>query len=478
MRRPLRWFALGLCLCRCGVPSDEIVRSVGEELQQCATSTVDGIDVYDGTGTINWRAVQDAGIAWASIKATQGTYNTQTRFAANRAGAHDAGIYVAPYHFFDPTEDGMLQAQHFLSTVGALGALDLPAVLDAECPDGDPNCLGSSSGSGVTAGMIRERILSFLQTVESATGRTPIVYTFNSYFSGNAVDTTGLDHYPLWIAAPTVTTHCGTGGTMCFSIPSPWTKAAMWQWSWVGCVSGISGNVDRDRFIGTLADLVSFAAATSDGGIAMTDGGAPLYAARYVAQSWPPASMGAIHLTPGQSASVWIEMRNTGTASWDMSTRLATTVPRNRSSALSGPDWVQPDRPAEVTGTVPPGGSFRFGFTLVAPMAPGTYDEHFGLTQENVAWFGDPGQGGPADGVIEAIIEVAPVDGGTMDAGMPDAGLADAGASPPDGGTGRPGTTGGCGCDLTTGTGGWWALALVALLVVRRRCRGGAHPPG
>jgi hypothetical protein len=37
---------------------------------------------------------------------------------------------------------------------------------------------------------------------------------------------------------------------------------------------------------------------------------------------------------------------------------------------------------------------------------PGLYDEHFGVVQEGVAWFSDPGQGGPPDSDLEVKIQV------------------------------------------------------------------------
>ena len=57
-----------------------------------------------------------------------------------------------------------------------------------------------------------------------------------------------------------------------------------------------------------------------------------------------------------------------------------------------------------MTGTVAPGGTFKFSFNFHAPAKPGTYDEFFGVVEEGVAWFSDPGQGGPPDNQIEAQI--------------------------------------------------------------------------
>ena len=48
----------------------------------------------------------------------------------------------------------------------------------------------------------------------------------------------------------------------------------------------------------------------------------------------------------------------------------------------------------------------KFTFKWHAPPAAGSFDEHYGLVQEGVHWFSDPGELGPADALIEAKIDV------------------------------------------------------------------------
>src|SRR5689334_15790194 len=75
--------------------------------QQCATQSVEGLDVYRGSGTIDWAKVAASGRKFAFIKATQGDYNTQSTFGPDWQGAAANGILRSPYHFFDPTVDGV-----------------------------------------------------------------------------------------------------------------------------------------------------------------------------------------------------------------------------------------------------------------------------------------------------------------------------------------------------------------------------------
>ena len=231
--------------------------------QQCAKTTVEGVDVSDGQGSIDWSAVKAAGRDFAFMKATQGTYFTAKTFAANWSGAKKAGVLRSAYHFFDPTEDGVAQANHFLNVVGTIGPDDLPAMLDVECPDGDSACLGWSGGTGdAPASDIVKRATDWLVTVTDATGKKPIVYTFPAYFPDLSVDTSALGKYPLYIATI----------ASCASVPAPWKSAVFWQYSWTGTVSGISGQVDMDRFFGSMTDLQAFASTTGGGGAGGSSG--------------------------------------------------------------------------------------------------------------------------------------------------------------------------------------------------------------
>jgi MYXO-CTERM domain-containing protein len=161
---------------------------------------------------------------------------------------------------------------------------------------------------------------------------------------------------------------------------------------------------------------------------------------------------------------------------------------------FQGSDWIANNRLASVPAgmTIAPGASYTFAWTFTVP--PGTpvgmYDEHFGVVEDGVAWFGDPGERGPSDSTIEVIIEVTEgPDSGTPiqndaavvpgnDAGMVVMGDADHA----DGGSilgtdsGTPvmsrGIAGGCGCRAAgtrSSAGGLLAAMAVSMLLVMRR---------
>ncbi len=211
------------------------------------------------------------------------------------------------------------------------------------------------------------------------------------------------------------------------------------------------------------------------------------WGAGFLMQTFPLASADPIVMHPGEEMVGTIELSNSGNQTWNSSTRLGTTQPRDRASVFAGADWDAPNRADSVDGTVAPGDSYPFTFTIRAPDAPGDYREYFGVVQEGVTWFSDAGQLGPPDDqlqihivVVEAPPPPPPADAGTVVAPQ-DAGVGGEDASvwlSPDtdaGGAHTPLDTTLVGtCAATPGRrggAGWIVVALVALAIVRRRAR-------
>ncbi len=233
--------------------------------QACISGTPpEGVDLNVSTQP-SWTTAKST-IAFGIIKATQGDTYVSAGFATSWAALKTAGLIRGAYHFFDPTVSGVTQANHFLSVV-TLEAGDLPPTLDIECPTSNTqpnsaNCLGNGTSGDATGAQITQGMNDWINTIVAATGRKPIIYTYGSYFVDDGVDTTGLQNYPLWLA--------DYSGTNCYTVPSPWAAATIWQYGDTGTVAGISGAVDHDYFLGTLAELTAFA-----GGTFTVDAGAP-----------------------------------------------------------------------------------------------------------------------------------------------------------------------------------------------------------
>jgi MYXO-CTERM domain-containing protein len=251
--------------------------------------------------------------------------------------------------------------------------------------------------------------------------------------------------------------------------------------------------MDKYEICGTCAETQRVSDAKA---VLAAYGVTPEYSAAYVSQSWPLASQPAFTVKCGKSVAAKLVLKNTGEKSWDSSTRLGTTQPRDRASLFAGADWISANR-AAGSGSVAPGADGTFAFAFDGPTGaackPGTYHEYFGVVEEGVAWFSDSGQGGPPDNQIEALIDLVPGDPEPPDLGKAPEDLAQARANSDDGGeapaaaadgglarsTATPGPAsdepmvpgsvhGGC----STGGGAdvsWAALLLVALVTARRR---------
>jgi lysozyme len=201
-----------------------------------AAQTLSGVDVSVYQAKTNWNTVATSGVGFAFVKATEGRGARNTAFAQEWPAAQAAGLIRSAYHYFVPTDDPHAQATFFLNTVGELADTDLAPMFDLEITNG-------MNASGVLA-----NAQAWLDDVEVATGRIPIIYTNASFFNqlGNP---DGFDRYPLYVSDYQVN---------CPKVPLPWTNWTFWQHSGSGKTTGIPGQVDLDFFNGAIDDLGTF----------------------------------------------------------------------------------------------------------------------------------------------------------------------------------------------------------------------------
>jgi lysozyme len=372
--------ALLLGSCSGGAPAPEAVGHSAAAVTVCAAgTTLRGVDVSEYQGSVDWGAAAASGLSFAIARVSDGTGTLDPDFAANWSGIKSAGLVRGVYQFFRASEDPTAQANLLVSTVGTLDPGDLSPVADVEVMDGE-------SGATLVA-----NLATWVARIQTLTGRTPMIYASPGFWDA-LPDTGQFANLGSWVA---------DWGPSCPDTSTPWTNWQFWQYADDGSVSGISGAVDLDYFNGTLAQLQALG------------GGAP-YGAAYVSQSFPLATS-ALTMTEGQTIPSYIELKNIGSKTWDSDTHLGTTQPRDRVSVFADSTWLSPNRPAGVTGTVAPGGTFKFQFDLHAPNMTGTFYEYFGMVQDGVAWFSDPGEGGPPDNDLEVqIVVIAPEYRGTF----------------------------------------------------------------
>lgn len=197
-----------------------------------------GVFVSHYQNGIDWLRVKAAPTDYAFIKSSEGTTGIDPAFAVNWSGAKAQNILRGAVHYYRFAFDGVQQANHFLNVLGNdLG--DLPLVADVE---------------DATVAANANALKLFLDRLELATGRKPIIYTGAWWWTasrwGGAVPSWSHD-YDLWIADYVHTLP---------TLPSNWSTYKFWQFSNDGIVPGITGAVCHDIFNGTLDDLKAYAA--------------------------------------------------------------------------------------------------------------------------------------------------------------------------------------------------------------------------
>jgi lysozyme len=204
------------------------------------------IDVSHFNGSPDWTSVSAAGILGVIHKATQGSNWIDPTFAAASTAVPAAGLLWGAYHFGTGDESGSAQAQFFLDTVK---------------PDANTLCAIDFESNPSGTQMTLEDLLDWIETVQNATGRAPVVYGGLSLLFpqiGTAAEPT-LAACPLWVAEYTSAAEPS-------GLPTQvWSTWTLWQYTDSGSVGGVTGDVDRSRFNGTAQELTACWAAPPPG---------------------------------------------------------------------------------------------------------------------------------------------------------------------------------------------------------------------
>ena len=200
-----------------------------------------GIDVSKFQGSVNWQDVKTGGFSFGFARAIDDATGTTAdpEFAHNWQGMGDSGVLRGAYYFLRASRNMTQAADLFVSIVGQLAPGDLPPVLDVETADGE------SSDTVLNA------IQEWMDAVEAALNRQIIIYTNASFWTNTLGNSTRFSNRALWIAEYTSAPQP--------NFPSAFPDFSFWQYSQSGTVPGISGDVDMDRFNGSMDGLRAFA---------------------------------------------------------------------------------------------------------------------------------------------------------------------------------------------------------------------------
>ena len=194
----------------------------GDPWERCTVT-----DVSHWQGDISWPVMYEAGARGVIMKATQGLGFVDPRLAEHWPAVRASTDLVrGSYHLIELDDDPIAQAAHYVDTMADVGGWlvgDMRPALDIETSKIDEAMEKGASGS-----LVRDRILTWLQEVESLTGEAPFLYISPRGIRHLGVDVRPLGEYPLWwvkrMSDPLNDPE----------VQAPWAEAALVQWSSTG----------------------------------------------------------------------------------------------------------------------------------------------------------------------------------------------------------------------------------------------------
>lgn len=200
---------------------------------------LEGLDVSNWQGRIDWHAVRASGKLYAQIKATEGLRYEDQWFPHNWQAAREQGMAIMAYHFFYDDTDPSEQARYMHNYVRSNGHFRHGdgIMLDLE--------EASLTGAGDTVNKARQFVLDCWYEIN----KPVILYTnYDTWVTrmGNPTDDV-LAKCPLMWAdiGPFI------------KPPENWKgQLSFWQYNTDGHVPGINGVVDLSRFYGSHKQLM------------------------------------------------------------------------------------------------------------------------------------------------------------------------------------------------------------------------------
>lgn len=195
------------------------------------------IDLSSSNGDVDFSKI--TGVTEVFIRASMGYGDFDKKLSKNASAAQRAGLPVSYYHFAyphgnaSPAADAIKQANYFVDTVQKLPAPTHLAI-DLE------NFNAKGDDTSFSKNDYAIWLQTFLDTVESRTGKKCVIYTYADYLNRHLPADHKFGAYPLWIA--NYNTHIDHP-----PLPHGWDSSWAWQYSESGEVAGVPGHVDLSR---------------------------------------------------------------------------------------------------------------------------------------------------------------------------------------------------------------------------------------
>jgi len=316
----------------------------GTLLGSARPGALQGVDVasyqHPGGERINWTRAAKAGIQFAAVKATEGTYYKNPFALKDLAQAKAAGLSVIAYVFAIPNGNGgsgspTAQADYLITYLAKAGGRMPPIMLDIEYNPYGAECYGLSQSA------MRSWIAQFSSEVQAKTGQEPIIYGPGPWWQDCTGGTSRFAQFPLWVpdytSAPRPV------------LPKGWSNYAFWQYSSVGTVPGIdaAGNTDLDQLNPAVIPLLdpgpqlSVAGAAVDLQLRLADKGAV-----------KDVSYSAAGLPPGTSISASGQITGWPVAKGTYNATVSASSPAGQSGSVSFTWTVSPAPNVGAAGLV------------------------------------------------------------------------------------------------------------------------------
>lgn len=209
-------------------------KSIDEIRKDLPQYSVFGIDVSVYQEDINWDTVFDnQQIDFVFVRATAGIDNFDKKFKQNWDILHQKNVVCGAYHYYRPDESSEEQAKFFIQNVD-LKTGDLPPVLDIEKINKSKNI-----------NELKDSLLKCLDIIETHYKITPLLYSYNNFYTTYILQDKRFEKYSVWIAWYDIKGNPQT-------IVNDWI---FWQFTDNGKINGISGSVDVNVFNGNILDI-------------------------------------------------------------------------------------------------------------------------------------------------------------------------------------------------------------------------------
>lgn len=216
-------------------PQWMIYTGKGSEEYEC----LQGIDVSEHQGTIDWQAVAEAGYQFAFIRVgfrgygEAGTLVEDSMAVENLQQAQAAGLHVGTYFFSQALneEEAAEEAALAVSVIEKSGVEpDLPLMYDPEIIKDD-----DGRANDITRDQVALNTAAFRETVETSSTCRVDIYS-NLPWEHNYFDTDTMNRYEIWYADYE-------------PLPQTPYHFTWWQYTNEGTVPGIEGVVDLDLWL-------------------------------------------------------------------------------------------------------------------------------------------------------------------------------------------------------------------------------------